>query len=92
MLKCHCGLKLVSQDFSKVRFHIQQESDIPASTQLYNLICFAIAARHYPPGHRLAALGNSQCRLDYIEIQLAKYTDNLKQMGLLKRLLDQVSM
>ena len=27
-----------------VRFHIQQESDIPASTQLYNQICFAIAA------------------------------------------------
>ena len=36
-----------------MRFHIQQEYDIPASTQLYNQICFAIAARHYPPGHRL---------------------------------------
>ena len=36
-----------------MRFHIQQESDIPASTQLYNQICFAIAARQYPPGHRL---------------------------------------
>ena len=36
-----------------MRFHIQQESDIPASTQLYNQICFSIAARHYPPGHRL---------------------------------------
>ena len=36
-----------------MRFHIQQESDIPASTQLYNQICFAIAATHYPPGHRL---------------------------------------
>tara|TARA_Y100000589_G_scaffold274195_1_gene267880 strand:+ start:158 stop:1141 length:984 start_codon:yes stop_codon:yes gene_type:complete len=36
-----------------VRFHIQQDSDIPASTQLYNQICFAIASRHYPPGHRL---------------------------------------
>ena len=36
-----------------MRFHIQQESDIPASTQLYNQICFAIAARHYPQGHRL---------------------------------------
>ena len=36
-----------------MRFHIQQESDIPASAQLYNQICFAIAARHYPPGHRL---------------------------------------
>ena len=36
-----------------MRFHIQQESDIPASTQLNNQICFAIAARYYPPGHRL---------------------------------------
>ncbi len=36
-----------------MRFHIQQDSDIPASSQLYNQICFAIAARHYPPGHRL---------------------------------------
>ena len=36
-----------------MRFHIQPESDIPASTQLYNQICFAIAARHFPPGHRL---------------------------------------
>ena len=36
-----------------MKFHIQQESDITASTQLYNQICFAIAARQYPPGHRL---------------------------------------
>ena len=36
-----------------MRFHIQQESDITASTQLFNQICFAIAAKHYPPGHRL---------------------------------------
>ena len=36
-----------------MKFHIQQDSDIPASTQLYNQICFAIAARYYPPGHRL---------------------------------------
>ena len=36
-----------------MRYHIQQEIDIPASTQLYNQICFAIAARYYPPGHRL---------------------------------------
>ena len=45
-----------------VRFHIQQESDIPASTQLYNQICFAIAARHYPPGHRLPSHVNWRCR------------------------------
>ena len=36
-----------------MKFHIQSESDISASSQLYNQICFAIASRHYPPGHRL---------------------------------------
>lgn len=36
-----------------VQFRIQSESDIPASTQLYNQILFAIASRQFPPGHRL---------------------------------------
>lgn len=36
-----------------VQFHIQPDSDIPASTQLYNQIRFAIASRQFPPGHRL---------------------------------------
>lgn len=36
-----------------VHFHIQTDSEIPASTQLYNQIRFAIASRQFPPGHRL---------------------------------------
>lgn len=36
-----------------MQFHIQAESDIPASTQLFNQIFFAIASRQFPPGHRL---------------------------------------
>ncbi|MGI0494800.1 GntR family transcriptional regulator [Alkalinema pantanalense CENA528] len=36
-----------------ISFHIQPDSDIPASTQLYNQILFAIASRQFPPGHRL---------------------------------------
>ncbi|MGC8712637.1 MAG: GntR family transcriptional regulator [Leptodesmis sp.] len=36
-----------------VQFHIQTDSEIPASTQLYNQILFAIASRQFPPGHRL---------------------------------------
>lgn len=36
-----------------VQFHIQSDSEIPASTQLYNQIRFAIASRQFPPGHRL---------------------------------------
>lgn len=36
-----------------VQFHIQPDGEIPASTQLYNQIRFAIASRQFPPGHRL---------------------------------------
>ena len=36
-----------------VQFRIQSDSEIPASTQLYNQILFAIASRQYVPGHRL---------------------------------------
>jgi GntR family transcriptional regulator len=35
------------------QFNIQTDSDIPASSQLFNQILFAIASRQYPPGHRL---------------------------------------
>lgn len=35
------------------QFHIQSDSDIPASRQLLDQIQFAIASRQYPPGHRL---------------------------------------
>ncbi|MDB9312427.1 GntR family transcriptional regulator [Spirulina sp. CS-785/01] len=38
---------------NKVTFHIQTDSDIPASKQLFDQIQFAIASRQYPPGHRL---------------------------------------
>ncbi|MBW4654657.1 MAG: GntR family transcriptional regulator [Kaiparowitsia implicata GSE-PSE-MK54-09C] len=36
-----------------VDFHIQADSEIPASSQLFNQIRFAIASRQFPPGHRL---------------------------------------
>jgi len=35
-----------------VQFRIQPDSEIPASTQLFNQIGFAIASRQFP-GHRL---------------------------------------
>ncbi|MEC4815622.1 MAG: GntR family transcriptional regulator [Scytonema sp. PMC 1069.18] len=36
-----------------LQFRIQPDSEIPASTQLYNQISFAIASRQYPPGYKL---------------------------------------
>ena len=36
-----------------VQFHIQPDSEIPASTQLLNQIRYAIASRQFSPGHRL---------------------------------------
>ena len=56
-----------------VRFHIQQESDIPASTQLYNQICFAIAARHYPPGHRLPSTRQLTLQTNFTETRSKVY-------------------
>jgi GntR family transcriptional regulator len=41
------------EGFSVVQFHIQTDSEIPASTQLFDQIWFAIASRQYPPGYRL---------------------------------------
>ncbi len=36
-----------------LQFHIQPDSDIPASRQLFDQIQFAIASGQYPPSHRL---------------------------------------
>jgi GntR family transcriptional regulator len=36
-----------------VEFYIQTDGEIPASTQLFSQICFAIASRQFPPGYRL---------------------------------------
>jgi GntR family transcriptional regulator len=36
-----------------VQFRIQPDSEIPASSQLYGQLRFAIASRQFPPGHRL---------------------------------------
>ncbi len=37
-----------------IQFRIQPDSEIPASTQLFNQIRFAIASRQYPPGLQIA--------------------------------------
>ena len=36
-----------------MQFHIQTDSEIPASKQLYDQMLFAIASRQFSPGHRL---------------------------------------
>jgi GntR family transcriptional regulator len=36
-----------------VEFQVQSDGEIPASTQLFGQICFAIASRQFPPGYRL---------------------------------------
>ncbi|MEH2087453.1 GntR family transcriptional regulator [Nostoc sp.] len=36
-----------------IQFRIQPDSEIPASTQLFNQIRFAIASRQYPPAYKL---------------------------------------
>ncbi|WP_286132631.1 hypothetical protein [Leptolyngbya sp. O-77] len=57
-----------------VEFHIQPDGEIPASTQLYNQIRFAIASRQFPP--RTAAPQHpapSPCKPGYTATPSAKF-------------------
>lgn len=47
------AIRRVINELTMLQFHIQADSDIPASKQLFDQIRFAIASRQYSPGHRL---------------------------------------
>lgn len=47
------AIRRVNDSLSMIQFHIQADSEIPASKQLFDQIRFAIASRQYPPDHRL---------------------------------------
>lgn len=65
-----------------VRFHIQPDSDIPASTQLYNQIRFAIASRQYPPGHRLPSTRQLAMETGLHRNTISKVYRQLEQDGI----------
>ena len=51
------------------------------STQLYNQICFAIAARHYPPGHRLPSTRQLAMQTGLHRNTISKVTANWNAMA-----------
>src|ERR671932_1807723 len=65
-----------------VQFHIQTDSEIPASTQLFNQIRFAIASRQYPPGHRLPSTRQLAMQTGLHRNTISKVYRQLEDTGL----------
>ncbi|MEM9220294.1 MAG: GntR family transcriptional regulator [Cyanobacteria bacterium P01_F01_bin.150] len=65
-----------------VQFHIQSDSDIPASTQLFNQIRFAIASRQYPPGHRLPSTRQLAMQTGLHRNTISKVYRQLEELGI----------
>jgi GntR family transcriptional regulator len=79
MPKCFGGSRVV-------QFHIQAESEIPASTQLYNQIRFAIASRQYPPGKRLPSTRQLAMQTGLHRNTISKVYRQLEEAGVVEAL------
>jgi GntR family transcriptional regulator len=69
-----------------VQFHIQSDSDIPASKQLFDQIQFAIASRQYPPGHRLPSTRQLAMITGLHRNTISKVYRQLEETGLVESL------
>lgn len=69
-----------------IQFHIQPDSDIPASTQLYNQIRFAIASRQFPPGHRLPSTRQLAMQTGLHRNTISKVYRQLEEAGVVESL------
>lgn len=69
-----------------VQFHIQAESEIPASAQLYNQIRFAIASRQYPPGKRLPSTRQLAMQTGLHRNTISKVYRQLEEAGFVEAL------
>jgi GntR family transcriptional regulator len=66
------------------QFHIQPDSEIPASTQLFNQIRFAIASRQFPPGHRLPSTRQLAMQTGLHRNTISKVYRQLEKIGLVE--------
>lgn len=73
-----------SEPLIMVQFHIQTDSDIPASTQLFNQIRFAIASRQFPPGHRLPSTRQLAMQTGLHRNTISKVYRQLENTGLVE--------
>lgn len=69
-----------------VQFHIQPDSEIPASTQLYGQIWFAIASRQYPPGYRLPSTRQLAMQTGLHRNTISKVYRQLEEAGVVEAL------
>jgi len=69
-----------------VQFHIQPDSEVPASTQLLNQIQFAIASRQFPPGHRLPSTRALAIQTGLHRNTISKVYRQLEEDGLVESL------
>ncbi len=67
-----------------VQYHIQQDSEIPASKQLFDQIQFAIASRQYPPGHRLPSTRQLAMQTGLHRNTISKVYRQLEETGLVE--------
>jgi GntR family transcriptional regulator len=67
-----------------MQFHIQPDSDIPASNQLFNQIRFAIASRQFPPGHRLPSTRQLAMQTGLHRNTISKVYRQLEDTGLVE--------
>ncbi|MGB7416406.1 MAG: GntR family transcriptional regulator, partial [Thermosynechococcaceae cyanobacterium] len=64
-----------------VQFQIQSDSDIPASTQLFNQVCFAIASRQFSPGYRLPSTRQLAMQTGLHRNTISKVYERLEDAG-----------
>lgn len=67
-----------------IQFHIQPDSEIPASTQLFNQILFAIASRQYPPGERLPSTRQLAMQTGLHRNTISKVYRQLEEAGVVE--------
>lgn len=67
-----------------IQFHIQPDSEIPASTQLFDQISFAIASRQVSPGYRLPSTRQLAMQTGLHRNTISKIYDRLEAAGLVE--------
>jgi GntR family transcriptional regulator len=67
-----------------MQFHIQPDSEIPVSKQLYDQMLFAIASRQFSPGHRLPSTRQLAMQTGLHRNTIGKVYNQLEHTGLVE--------
>jgi GntR family transcriptional regulator len=67
-----------------MQFHIQTDSEIPVSKQLYDQMLFAIASRQFSPGHRLPSTRQLAMQTGLHRNTISKVYNQLEATGIVE--------